>query len=444
MNKVSIIIKREYLTRVKKKSFLILTLLMPLFFAAIMILHSYLMSLDSDKNFHIAIADETGAYAERFEDHKNISFETIEVSAFDQVKKELATNDFYAVMKIDKTIESSKVVDVYAEKQINIDVKSTIDDQIENLITRDRLDVIYAESAIPEIEQRVKDAKFKVDVNTYKLSASSDGEEKAKKGSTEIAMAVGYATGFLIYMFVFIYGSMVMRSVLEEKQNRIVEVVISSVKPVQLMIGKIIGVVSVGITQVLIWLVLMGGIMFAAQSIIMPSEAEVQEMIEAQAGGQMGSEMMNQTQEVFTAIQNIDFLPIITSFIIFFILGFLLYSSLMSAIASAVDSEEDMNQFMTPIMLPFIAAIIIMMNVIKNPEGSLAIWTSYFPLTSPIIMMVRIPFGVAWWEVAISMLILAASTVGCIWVAAKIYRVGILMYGKKPSWKELFKWIRMS
>lgn len=244
-----------------------------------------------------------------------------------------------------------------------------------------------------------------------------------------------------------------MRGVLEEKQSRIVEVIISSVKPIQLMMGKILGIAAVGLTQVLIWVVLMVGIFFGAKTFFL-DDAAIQSMAEAQtssimAGAGTNADMAamaqtiepSQAQQIFEQIEGINFPLIIGSFIIFFVLGYLLYSSLMAAIASAVDSEEDMQQFMLPVTLPLVAAIVVLMNVIKNPEGSLAFWASHIPFTSPIIMMVRIPFGVAWWEILISMSILAISTYGVIWMAARIYRTGILMYGKKPTWKELGKWL---
>jgi ABC-2 type transport system permease protein len=251
-------------------------------------------------------------------------------------------------------------------------------------------------------------------------------------------------------MFVFIYGSMVMRGVLEEKQNRIVEVIISSAKPVQLMMGKIAGLAAVGLTQVLIWVVLMGAILFGAQSLFFTPD-KMQQMAESQNvmmtnGNPMVQDLMDnvdtgQIEAIVSQIQGINFTQIIILFTVYFLLGYLLYSSLMAAVASAVDSEEDMNQFMLPITVPLIGAIIILANVIKNPEGSLAFWASHIPFTSPIIMMVRIPFGVPWYEIAISISILALTTYGVVWMAAKIYRTGILMYGKKPTWKELGKWI---
>jgi ABC-2 type transport system permease protein len=301
---------------------------------------------------------------------------------------------------------------------------------------------------IPDLEKQIQNTKTKISVETIKLGDNGVG----KKGSTEIAMAVGYVAGFIIYMFVFIYGSMVMRGVLEEKQNRIVEVIISSVKPVQLMMGKIIGLAAVGLTQFLIWIILMSGIFMGAKSMFGSGDA-MQQMAKTQSqnimmgNNQATVQMMqniepNQFDKIVEQIEGINFPLIIICFLLFFILGYLLYSSMMAAVASAVDSEEDMQQFMLPITIPLIVAIVMLINVIKNPEGSLAFWGSMIPFTSPIIMIVRIPFGVPWYEIVISLAILILTTYGTIWMAAKIYRTGILMYGKKPTWRELGKWLR--
>jgi len=245
---------------------------------------------------------------------------------------------------------------------------------------------------------------------------------------------------------------MVMRGVLEEKQNRIVEIIVSSVKPVQLMMGKIMALAAVGLTQFLIWIILMGAIFVGARSLFV-NEDTMNKMVQAQTENLMVSPGANQAAElieniepsemekIVQQIEGVNFPHIILAFLIYFILGYLLYSSLMAAVAAAVDTEEDMNQLMMPITIPLIAAMIMLVSVIKNPEGPLAIWGSHIPFTSPIIMMVRIPFGVPWWEILLSVGILALSTYGAIWMAAKIYRTGILMYGKKISWKELIKWL---
>jgi len=445
MNKIFIIIKREYLNRVTKKSFLILTLLTPLLFAGIMFLPAYLATLDNKEEHKVAVLDRSSLFLGELEDSKSTKFHFIPEEEYENVKNSIGSNEFYALLDIPQSIVSTNRVVVYSNKQINLDVKNHIDWQLEQKLENQKRAELVSRLGVPDLEDQLQATKTRITVDTLKLTEDGEG----KKGSTEIAMGIGYAAGFLIYIFVFMYGGMVMRGVLEEKQTRIVEVIISSAKPVQLMLGKIIGLAAVGLTQFLIWVLLMGGIFIGAKSMFVSDEA-LQQMAESQSvmvqSNPMASEMMNnfepnEFEKIIAQIEGINFPQIIGMFLIFFILGYLLYSSLMAAIAAAVDTEEDMNQFMLPVTIPLIAAIIILANVIKNPEGQLAFWASHIPFTSPIIMMVRIPFGVPWYELLISVAILALSTYGAIWIAAKIYRTGILMYGKKPSWKEIGKWL---
>ncbi|MBN2261424.1 MAG: ABC transporter permease [Prolixibacteraceae bacterium] len=445
MNKIFIIIKREYLTRVTKKSFLLLTLLTPLLFAGIMFLPGYLATRENKEEHKVAVLDRSTLFLGELEDSKSTKFHFIPEEEFENVKNSIGSNEFYALLDIPQSIVSTNRVVVYSNKQINLDVKNHIDWQLEHKLENQKRAELVSRLGVPDLEDQLESTKTRITVDTLKLTEDGAG----KKGSTEIAMGIGYAAGFLIYIFVFMYGGMVMRGVSEEKQNRIVEVIISSAKPVQLMLGKIIGLAAVGLTQFLIWVILMAGIFIGAKSMFVSDEA-LQQMAESQSvmvqSNPMASEMMsnfepNEFEKIIAEIEGINFPQIIGMFLIFFILGYLLYSSLMAAIAAAVDTEEDMNQFMLPVTIPLIAAIIILANVIKNPEGQLAFWASHIPFTSPIIMMVRIPFGVPWYELVISVAILAASTFGAIWVAAKIYRTGILMYGKKPSWKEIGKWL---
>lgn len=419
MNKTWIIIKREYLTRVKKKSFLILTFLMPFLMGGMMLLPAYFANKDSDDTKFVAVSDHSGHIMDRLNDNKTVKFTAISTEQENEYKNKLNEKGFFALLVIPEDVEDSSQVSVYGNRQVNIDLKNNINWQIRQIVEKNKLKAIYTEANIPNLEQRIANTKTHIKVNTYKVGKEdevrADGKkkDKAQETSTEAAMGIAYASGFIIYMFIFMYGGMVMRGVVEEKQNRIVEVIISSVKPVQLMMGKIIGIVSVGLTQVGIWILLI-----------------------SVAGSALP------TSDILSAVLSIEMGPIVFGFVAYFILGYLLYSSLMAAVAAAVDSQEDMQQFMLPIMIPLIMAIMILMNVIKSPDGALAVWTSYVPFLSPVIMMARIPFGVAWWEIAISLTILLATTFGCILIAAKIYRTGILMYGKKPSWKELGKWLR--
>ena len=390
---------------------------MPVLMGAMMFLPTYLASRDSTDTKQIAVADYSGIIAEKLNSNQTANYVTIKTEKIDEYKTQLAKKGFFALLVIPENVSDSSQVDVFGNKQLNIDVKENINWQVRQIVEKSKLTAIYSEANIPNIEQRISETKTRIKVNTFKLGKEGEGSnekagDKGQATSTEAAMGIAYASGFIIYMFIFMYGGMVMRGVVEEKQNRIVEVIISSVKPVQLMMGKIIGIVAVGLTQVGIWILLL-----TIASSSLPSS------------------------DILSAVMSIEMGPVLFGFIAYFILGYLLYSSLMAAVAAAVDSQEDMQQFMVPIMIPLIMAIMILMNVIKSPDGALAIWTSYIPFFSPVIMMARIPFGVAWWEIAISLSILVGTTLGCIWIAAKIYRTGILMYGKKPSGKEIGKWI---
>lgn len=447
MNKILLIFNREYLTRVTKKSFLLLTILMPLIFAVLMFLPSYLMTRENSEEQKVAVIDRSTIFLGNIKDSRSTKFVFFPVTEYENVKKSFENGDFYAMLEVPDNILVSNKVLVFSKKQINIDVKNHIDYQLEKRLEDLKRSELVARVGIPDLEEQMQNTKASIAVETIKI----DEDGKGKKGSTEIAMVMGYVVGILIYMFVFLYGTMVMRGVLEEKQNRIVEVIISSVRPIELMIGKILGIAAVGLTQFVIWVLLMGGIFMGAKSFLLKQDS-VQQMAQLQSqnimagGNQVSAEMMQNIEpskmnEIMSQISGINFTEIIIYFLIYFILGYLLYSSLMAALASAVDSEEDVNQLMLPVQMPLLVSLIIMMNVMKNPEGALAIWCSYIPFTSPMIMMVRIPFGVPWWGVLISIIILAVTTFATIWVAAKIYRTGILMYGKKITWKELFKWL---
>lgn len=446
MNKTILIFQREYLTRVKKKSFLILTILTPLLFAGIMFLPTYLATKENKEEQKVAVIDRSAVFLGNLKNSGSTNFIYIKPEDFESVKKDFNNSSYYALLEIPQNIITTNKVIVFSKKQINIDVKNHIDNQLEKRLEDIKRAELINRVGIPDLEEQLKNTRTSISLETIKLGEGGE----TSKGSTEIAMILGYVVGFMIYMFVFIYGGMVMRGVMEEKQNRIVEVIISSVKPIQLMIGKILGIAAVGLTQFLIWVILIGGLFIGAQSFIFKgdslkalSETQTQNimMSNGPAAGMMESVQMSKAEEVMTQIAGFNFAEIIIYFLIYFLLGYLLYSSLMAAIASAVDTEEDMNQFMFPIQIPLIASIIILVNVMKNPEGSLAVLFSHIPLTSPVIMMVRIPFGVPWWEVCISIAILALTTYASIWIAAKIYRTGVLMYGKKLTWKELGKWL---
>ncbi len=424
-----------------------MTLLMPILMGALMIVPSYLANKESTSEQLVGVVDRSSIFLGELENSKSTKFQFIKPEEYDKIKDNLQAKGFYALLEIPSNILTTNKVMVSSQKQISIDVKPHIDSQLERVLENQKRAELISRVGIPDLEEQLKATKTNISVETIKIG--DDG--LARKGSTEIAMGIGFAASFLIYMFVFMYGGMVMRGVSEEKQNRIVEVIISSVKPIQLMMGKILAIAAVGLTQVLIWLVLLLGIFTGAKSMF-GSDAEMLQLAQPQAenimmGNNSSVQMMqtiepNQFDQIAEQIASLNLPMLIISFIVYFILGYLLYSSLMAAIAAAVDSEEDVNQFMLPVTIPLIAAIVMMANVVKNPDGAIAIWGSHIPFTSPIIMMVRIPFGVPWWELLISISVLAITMLGAVWVAAKIYRTGILMYGKKPTWKELGKWLK--
>lgn len=436
MKKIGIIIAREYNTRVKKKSFIILTLLMPLFMAAIMFLPAYLATLDDKEERAIGVYDASGLILGRLDDSEYTKFKYIPESEYDNLKQDVSQSTYYALLFIPPNIVNSNSVQLISNKNITIDVKNKVERNVRDLLEKDKRAEVLKQAAIPDLEQRLAATKTRIKVKTIKLGESG----KAEKSSTEVAMVVGYLFGFLIYMFIFLYGQQVMRGVMEEKQNRIVEVIISSVKPFELMMGKIVGIALVGLTQFAIWVVLTIGLVNGAKGLFLENSPQpiAQNLMEGQV---QAAPSMSEMGEIFSLIDTINFPLIIGCFFFFFIGGYLLYASLMGAVGSAIDAEEDAQQFMLPVSMPLIIAIVVMMNAITNPEGPLAFWFSMIPFTSPIVMMVRIPYGVPVWELALSMGLLIITFVSCVWVAAKIYRTGILMYGKKPSWKELAKWL---
>ncbi len=436
MNKSLIIMKREYLTRVRKKSFVILTLLVPFLFAAITILPAWLAMQNDTETRTIAVCDESGLFTGKFENTEYTNFHFVSSAEFADIKGNLGNTGFYAMLLIPSDIAQSNKAELYSERQVTLDIKNLIQDKLGKVIEAEKKQKIIQEAGIPDLEERLNAARTRISLSTIKM-----GEKGAEvKSSTEIAMAAGYAAGFIIYMFVFIYGTIVMRGVMEEKTNRIVEVIISSVKPTQLMFGKIIGIGLVGLTQIMFWVIILTALMTGIQALAGTGEL-VQTQQGMMAAAQAGTGDKNLPLEITQMIGNLNLPLILGSFLFYFIGGFLLYASLMGAIGAAVDSEEDIQQFTLPVTIPLIISIVILFPVIKNPEGPLAFWASIIPFTSPVIMMARIPYDVPVWELLLSMAVLIVSILGMIWVGAKIYRTGILLYGKKVNIKEILKWI---
>jgi ABC-2 type transport system permease protein len=443
--KTTIVLKREYLTRVKKKSFIIMTFLSPLIMAAVIIGYFYIIFAEDTDDKRIGIVDESMVIFESIKNTDHLSFELLAGKEMNQVKKDFGTSGYYAILYIPANILSSERVQLFSDIQPSQAVIMYIQNSIKTYIEDKK---IIDEGISRETLQGLK-------VNLYldTIKWTPDGQEV--KSSTGIAMAIGYIAGLLIYMFIFMYGVQVMRGVIEEKTNRIIEVIISSVKPFQLMMGKITGIALVGVTQFVMWVILIVfftwiGLMFIAPEYNAAELMQTPQLEQVTAGQPIVSDVAVQTGEgndqyhemIRGALESVNFLEIAVVFLIYFLGGYLLYASLFAAVGSAVDNETDTQQFMFPITIPLILGIFVMANAIQNPDGSFAFWFSIIPFTSPIVMMARIPFGVPYSELYLSIFLLLITFIATTWLAGKIYRTGILMYGKKITYSELLKWIR--
>ena len=435
MNKIGLIIKREYMTRVRKRSFLILTFLGPILMAAIYIIPIMLALNSSNEHLRVAIVDESHWFEERFTDTKDHTFINMPNQPIDSVKEMVKSGVFDMAVYVPPTqlnIPSNAVV--YSIRQVPMEVENYISSVMKKEIEDQKL---MAKGVDPEIVSAVK-----TDVNLQIMRMDDKGNEK--ETFTKVQFALGIGLSMLVYMFIIFFGGQVMQGVSEEKTNRIIEVIVSSVKPFQLMMGKIIGVSLVALTQFLLWIVLTGALYLGFSAFMGLSSPEIL------SSGTVMSQQIN-TNDIMSneAVQNIvqiahsiDFGTIIGCFLIFFILGYLLYATLYAAIGSLVDNNTDSQQFTLPVTVPLIVAIITSFYIVNNPDSSLSVWLSMIPFTSPISMMVRIPFGVPIWQIVLSVVILAGTFIVMTWFAAKIYRTGILMYGKKLSYKEIFKWLK--
>ena len=437
MSKISLIIQREYLTRVKKKSFIIMTFLTPLLFAALVTVPVILTQTMKDETLKIiAVADKTNEYAAVLQDKGTVVFEKGE-NNIKVLEKNFGKKDYYAIVDITADLATNPdSIFIYSKKQVSLDVQNMISRQLRNYI-RDKKKSSYD---IENIDEIISDLNASVNITSVKWS--KDG--KARESSVEIAMVIGVISAFVIYMFIFMYGVQVMRGVIEEKTSRIVEVIVSSVKPFQLMMGKVIGLALVGLTQFLMWVILTGVLITVAQATFLPElgtdTTPGMEMVGASA---QTEQMANpEMMKIISSIKAIDVPQVLFFFLLYFIGGYLLYAAMFAAIGSAVDNETDTQQFMMPVTIPMIFAIYVAMSAINNPHGPLAYWCSFIPFTSPVVMMVRIPFDVPLWERLVSVGILILTFIGMTWVASRIYRTGILMYGKKVNYKEIFKWLK--
>lgn len=438
MNKVALIIQREYLTRVKKKSFVIMTLVGPILLAAIFVVPVWL-AIQSEEVQKIEVVDETGLFINQIENTDNLIFD-YQFRGISEAQKNLISDEkTSAVLYIPLVVVSMpRSVQIFYKNQPSNGSIEYMENSIAEVIENKKLEDQYNLSLddISGLKPNIK------------IVASKLTEEGFEKSAGGLATGVGFAAAFFIYLFIFLYGVQVMRGVIEEKTNRIVEVIISSVKPFQLMLGKILGIAMVGVTQFVLWVILTGGLIIGAQSffqqdLIATRVNQSQQIEEFNPTLKKNTTTKEQTliTELNTNIQRINFPLILGCFLFYFLGGYFLYGALFAAVGSAVDNETDTQQFMLPITIPLIFSFVIAQLAVQNPDGSMAFWASIIPLTSPIVMMVRIPGGVPVWELLLSMAALVLTFLGTTWIAGRIYRTGILMYGKKVSFKELGKWL---
>jgi len=449
------IIAREYLTRVKKKSFLLITFLGPIFFAAIAILPSVIMFMAEDKGKQVAVVDDSGIAMAKFEDTEAIDFIDYSGHCVDSLKarfEELELDALVHVSALDSVARSVNVT-AFSSSPMSVDMKEAISSRVDEAVEDYRLSLYD----IHDLKQIMDDVKYRSTVATYTLG--DDGEEKIT--SSEVYMIISLVLSMIIYMFIAMFSGMVMQSVIEEKSSRVVEVLVSSVKATELMFGKIIGVACVALTQFFLWIVLTLVIVTGVSSFVgfdsMMDSATVQTEQMAQMTDGLGVEadMMampdpaaieeaGEMGAVMSTLKDLNYGMLIIGFIVYFALGYLLYASLFAAIGSAVENEADTQQLQIPVTIPLMLAFFIAFYAFKAPDSSVVFWGSMIPFTSPIVMLARIPFGVPVWELVLSMVLLIATFVACGWASAKIYKIGILMFGKKTTFKDLWKWLKQN
>lgn len=444
MSKISLIIQREFLSRVKKKTFVVLTILGPVFIALLFVTPVLIATFQQDDVKTIAVVDEDGVLDGTFPENESMKFRYLHKPYSKSLVQTLGNDSSYNAILYHEGQGQFSYDDLVlvSKKQPGMNVVEAINRSLEKKLENQRLQS-------QGLNQNFLDS-IKADVDIKTALLTEEGEEKVS--SSAVYTALGFIAAFLIYFVIFAYGSMVMRGVLEEKTNRVVEIMISSVRPFDLMMGKTIGVALVFLLQLALWIVLSAILIFAAQAALLPddmmgnAQALSNNMV---APGQMG-EIANagqasssKMQEIYLTVMNINWVKFIFTFVFYFLGGYLLYTSLFAAIGAAVDNETDSQQFMFPVTIPLILSIIVASTVIQNPDTGIAFWFSIIPFTSPIVMVIRVLFGVPWWELLLSMGLLVATFIFTIWIAARIYRIGILMYGKKPSYKDLWKWMRM-
>lgn len=450
MRNIGIIISREYLTRVRKKSFLLTTFLVPVLFAAMCILPSVIMFMAKDKGKQVAVVDQSSIVMPYLQDTEAVDYTDFSTEPVDSMKarfNELGLDVLVVISPLD-TVQKTVALSSYSEKPLSVDIKEGVQSKVNEAIEDYRL----AQYEIGDLKQIMADVESDVSMATYTLG--EDGAEKIT--SSEVYMVISMILSMIIYMFIAMFSGMVMQSVIEEKASRVVEVLVSSVKATELMFGKIIGVACVALTQFMLWIVLTvvlvtGFSAFVGFDSLMGDPDQAVQMMEMSGsmGGVDVEDMAAMAQDesqmgaVLSTLKDLNYGQLIFGFIIYFVLGYLLYASFFAAIGSAVENEADTNQLQMPVTVPLLLAFFIALYAFNAPDSPIVFWGSMIPFTSPIVMLARIPFGVPAWELILSVVLLLATFVACAWVSAKIYKIGILMFGKKTTFKDLWKWLRM-
>ncbi len=444
---IGIVISREYLNKVKKKSFIWTTLLVPILVAGLTIGVMVALMNTKEKTKNIAVVDASGIVLPYLEDTETVHYTDLSAMSIDSVKANLAALGYDGVLSVGELNVEEKTVpaDLYSPKPFGMELTENISSRINRAVEDYRISTYNIEG----LDQILKDVK--ANIHLYSYTVSDDGEEKISEAG--VYSIVSMVLGIFLFIFVTMFGSMVMSSVIEEKASRVVEVLVSSVKSTELMFGKIIGIALVALTQFLLWIVLSVAIISVGGAVIgldklggnNPTElvssmggvdaAQVEEMTAQLADqGEMGT--------VISSLANLPYGQILGLFFVYFIFGYLLYASLFAAIGSAVENEGDTQQLQLPLTIPLMLGYMIALYAFRAPDSSIAFWGSIIPFTSPIVMISRLPFGVPAWEIILSVALLVATFAFCAWASAKIYRVGILMFGKKSTWKDLWKWLK--
>lgn len=450
LRNIGIIISREYLTRVKKKSFLLTTFLVPVLFAAMCILPSVIMFMAKETGKKVAVVDASGIVMPYLTDTETIDYTDYSSEQADSMKSRFTALELDALVVVSEldTVGRTVTVASYSDKPMSVDMKDAIQSKVNEAVEDYRLSLYE----VSDLKRIMAEVESDITMSTFTLDET--GEEKIT--SSEVYMMISMLLSIVIYMFIAMFSGMVMQSVIEEKASRVVEVLVSSVKATELMFGKIIGVACVALTQFFLWIlltaVLVGGFSaFAGFDSLMGDQAQAEQMMEM--AGQMGGIPMedaaaiaqdeSEMGAVISTLKELNYVQLIIAFVIYFALGYLLYASFFAAIGSAVENEADTNQLQMPVTVPLLLAFFIALYAFKSPDSPIVFWGSMIPFTSPIVMLARIPFGVPTWELGLSIALLTLTFVACAWMSAKIYKIGILMFGKKTTFKDLWKWLRM-